>query len=101
MGLHLSLPGRLGFTRNQGSHHSGGGWAIQDTRGLITGKGRGAIEDIRGLITVKVGLYKILGVLSLPGRSDYTRYQWSHHWGGGIYEGTMTSPCNTATNALV
>ena len=48
------------------------------------------IQDTRGLITGEVGLYKIPGV-SLPGRWGYTRYQGSHHWGGGAIQDTRGS----------
>ena len=45
------------------------------------------MQDTRGLITREVGLYKIPGVSSL-GRWGYTRYQGSHHWGGGAIQDT-------------
>ena len=54
---------------------------MRETRGLRPTVGVG-IQNTRGLITGEVGLYKIPGVSS-SGRWGYTRYQGSHHWGGG------------------
>ena len=72
---------------------------MRETRGPRSMVGVG-IQDTRGLITGEAGLYKIPGVSS-PGRQGYTRYQGFHHWGGGVYEGTITSACKGGSLASI
>ena len=35
------------------------------------------------------------------GGGGYTRYQGSHHWGGRVYEGTITSACKGGSLASI